>query len=584
MMKQKITKVNWTILLFSFLLEIGLINIMLVTKLDISIYNEIYNLKKVNAVCIGVDFIFIFYMLDFAINWKKSKDILKTGKADVNFKIVKNFFIVEMVKMILVIISLQVTIDSRKSSYTAIYIVFLIVIFSYYILYMLLPKKENLSRKIKKLQKRNKDLKFILIEGNILPSSFDIEKHPEYKISKNHLYMNTKRDLPKIKNKNQIQYILENTIAKIYEIENANDDMIIQKYKTEKIKNIQMYHVMAIKNEFKVGVGKEINGINSIKICDINSAIEYTENLFIIREKDKISKIRYNIAVMTVNIMKRLEKDKFKKNEKLNDKYIKELNLIYQYKFNNRINEKLEIIPKEKFLFELYKKSYLHTSAYQSILEMFNYITVMGKFIEYYLYVKNNPGFKSDDIYSSIIGDNPTIWNYQIIVNVCKKNQDVLYKNIREKKIKLSDDEKILLQTYLSYLLNINIEGEEITFDGIANTFIQFRNKVEAHGIISDENVYANWNLTRFFVNIYSKIFEILEFECIYDVDKNEVKVGYKNEEKVNLSKYVIMRYNGIYFIKDVEKELDKQLNKTRLKYMSYINYLTGETEIIEKV
>lgn len=584
MMKQKITKVNWTILLFSFLLEIGLVNIMLVAKLDISIYNEVYNLKKVNAVCIGVDFIFIFYMLDFAMNWKKSKDILKTGKADVNFKIVKNFFIVEIVKMILVIISLQLTIDSRKSSYTAIYIVFLIVIFSYYILYMLLPKKENLSRKIKKLQKRNKDLKFILIEGNILPSSFDIEKHTEYKILRNHLYINTKRDLPKIKNEKQIQYILENTIAKIYEIENADNNVIIQKYKTEKIKNIQMHHIMAIKNEFKAETSKEINGINSIKICDINSAIEYTENLFIIREKDRISKIRYNMAVMIANIIKKVEKDKLKKDEKLNDRYIKELNLIYQYKFNNRMNEKLEIIPKEKFLFELYKKAYLHTSAYQSILEMFNYITVMGKFIEYYLYAKNNPIFKADDIYSSIIGDNPTVWNYQIIANVCKKKQDILYKNIREKKIKLSDDDKILLQTYLSYLLNINIEGQEITFDGIADTFIQFRNKVEAHGIISDENVYANWNLTRFFVDIYSKIFEILEFECIYDIDRSEVKVGYKNEEKVNLGKYIIMISNEIYFIKDVKQELDKKSGKTRLKYISYINYLTGETKIIEKV
>lgn len=584
MMKQKITKVNWTILLFSFLLELVLANVMLVTKLDISIYNEVYNLKKVNGVCIGFDLIFIFYMLDFAINWKKNKDILKKGKSDVNFKIVKSFFILELVKMILVKISLQVSIDNRKSGSIAVYTVFLIVIVSYYILYMLLPKKENLSRKIRRLQKRSKDLKFILIEGDILPSSFDIEKHIDYKISRNHLYINIKRDLSKIKDEDLRQYILKNTIAKIYEIENVDNNIIMQKYKTEQIKNIQMYHVMAIKNESKIEISKEINGMNSIKICDINSAIEYTENLFIISEKDKVSKIRYNIAIMRANRIEKVEKSKLKKDENLNDKYIKELNLIYQYKFNNRMNEKLEIIPNEKFLFELYKKAYLHTSAYQSILEMFNYITAIGKFIEYYLYAKNNPGFKADDIYSDIIGDNPTIWNYQIIVNVCKKKQDILYKNIRSQKIKLSNDEKVLLQTYLSHLLNINIEGDEITFDGIAETFIQFRNKVEAHGIISDANVYANWNLTNFFLNMYSKIFNILQFECIYDKNTCEVKVGYKDEEKVSLGQYIIMQSDGIYFIKNVKRESNRQLGQISPKYMSYVNYLTGETKIIEKV
>ena len=90
-MKQKITKINWVILLFSFLIEIVALNIVLVAKLDISIYNEMYYWVKVNILCVGIDFVFIFFMLDFADNKKKNKNILKVYKSDVNLKIVKSF-------------------------------------------------------------------------------------------------------------------------------------------------------------------------------------------------------------------------------------------------------------------------------------------------------------------------------------------------------------------------------------------------------------------------------------------------------------------------------------------------------------
>ena len=52
-----------------------------------------------------------------------------------------------------------------------------------------------------------------------------------------------------------------------------------------------------------------------------------------------------------------------------------------------------------------------------------------------------------------IIGDRPSVWTNQILLNIYQQTQDGLYKNIREKKFLLSPEEQILMQ-YLSSLLN----------------------------------------------------------------------------------------------------------------------------------
>ena len=186
----------------------------------------------------------------------------------------------------------------------------------------------------------------------------------------------------------------------------------------------------------------------------------------------------------------------------------------------------------------------------------------MGKMVEYYLYAKNNPKFDKNKIKKAIIGDNPPIWNNHILLNIYKNEENVLYRNLREEKYKLSKEDNLLINVYLSNLLNIEIIGDEVTYDGLMNLFIQFRNKVEAHGIISDANVYAVWNLTCFFANMLNKIFKISELECEYNIYEKSVKIGYGNEEKIDVGKYIVIIDEVMCFIKD--KDL-------------YINYFTGE-------
>ena len=555
-MKQKIEKINWCILIFTFGVEIIFLN-MALKECGVSIYSNPANWIRNIVINISLDIIYILYILDLVNRENKVKNILKTYKKDVNLKFIKNFIILEIIKPIIILGSIGETVFDFKNRYTSIIETYIISIVVFYVLYIVLPKRDNLKRKIKKLkkdvEKGKTDFSFILIDGNYTPSSFNLINIPEYKTAKNNIYINLNKELPEIeKNMPKAkQLIIDNTIAVIHELENAKIQNILEVYEKQTINNIHMYHVMAIKNLKDKPDLTNLEYINSIKICNLEDAVEYTENLFAIDYEDFIKKSRYKKALKYV-----------KKEIKDEEKYMQSLETIYKYKFNNKLKNNIEIIPEEKYIFELYRNALLNSSPYQSILTFFNYITVIGKLVEYYLYAKNNPKYSKNEINRYIIKDNPPIWNNHILLNIYKNPENTLYKNLREKEFEISDDEKILLKFYLSKILNININGDKITYDGLMQLLIDFRNKVEAHGIINDANVYAVWNLTYFFVKMLNKMFKISELECEYDMKNNDVKVGYKGEKKISLGKYVIIQDNFMCFIKEDDK---------------YINYFAGE-------
>ena len=230
----------------------------------------------------------------------------------------------------------------------------------------------------KEILKLRKDVKIILIDGNTLPTSFETDQKETYKIAKNHLYINIEKELPKL-SKQDKEYIKNNTIAIIHELEDNDKTIITEKYNNRYINKINLYDIMAIKNYKSEDISKDITNNGAIKICDLDSAIEFTENLFITSEQENIKKFRVYKAqkkVLQIN-------EKYLKNDLIKGKYLSELNIIYQYNFINRLNAKIEIIPKDNTLFNLYKSAYMYSSAYQSVLAMFDYITAMGKMVEY---------------------------------------------------------------------------------------------------------------------------------------------------------------------------------------------------------
>ena len=143
----------------------------------------------------------------------------------------------------------------------------------------------------KEILKLRKDVKIILIDGNTLPTSFETDQKETYKIAKNHLYINIEKELPKL-SKQDKEYIKNNTIAIIHELEDNDKTIITEKYNNRYINKINLYDIMAIKNYKSEDISKDITNNGAIKICDLDSAIEFTENLFITSEQENIKKFR----------------------------------------------------------------------------------------------------------------------------------------------------------------------------------------------------------------------------------------------------------------------------------------------------
>lgn len=604
--KQKISKNSWLILCVLFIIEILLLNAHLIFDLNVSIYSRSFIFWKVMVEILCVDLCFIIAMIDFAQYQKKPKKIYNLYKNDIETIMLNVFGVIEILKLVLTLCITKKYLSGYSSRYLPFFLIFGLMIIVFVAFNKILLKKDIFSLKLRKLKKQFRkgkvDFKFVLIDGNITPSTFDIERKIEHQSSKDLIYVNIEKELnvANVFTEEEKKIINQNAVAIIHEIKNKKSKENVKVF--DLIKNINTYkmiHIIAAEDISKIELDEYIKTLSFVNICNVNSAIEFTENLFLISKEKKID--RFDLIKTNRKIRKLKSKIKLEKNDltvdetkidltiskKLNesdnfinkDKYIDDLNNIYQNNYNNRLNYNVENLPKDGELMNLYKNAYLNTSPYESILKFFNYITAVCKIVEYYLYAKNNSRFNKDEIFTDIISDNPPVWTNHITLNVYKKKEDTLYANIRKNRFKLNDDEKILLKVYLSKMINSEIIGEDITFTGLTYLFKEFRNKVEAHGIINDGNVYAVWNLTFFFANMLNKMLKVSEIKIEKESknkDKNisentiNISIG-KDNKKVNLGKYILVFDNYLYFIKDTMYLKDRSFKRL------YINYFTGD-------
>lgn len=309
-MKQKIEKINWFILAFMFAVELISLNIVL-NQCDISLYSNPYNWTRTMLIVFVFDIIYILYIFDMLNREKKIKNILFTYKKDANSKFTRNFIFIEIIKLILVLLSTaQVTILSDYSyRYIRIIITFICVTIAFYILHAVMSNRDNIRKKLKKLRKDIKtgktDLNFILIDGKLTPSSFDLVNVPNYKIAGDNLYINLHTDFPDIVKYNEKakDLILNNTIAIIHEL--SSTEKIRETYENPTINNFHMYHIMAIKNLKNIPNKTDWEHINSIKLCDLENDIQFTEGILATEIEDLIKKSKYKRALKSILPQKR---------------------------------------------------------------------------------------------------------------------------------------------------------------------------------------------------------------------------------------------------------------------------------------
>ncbi len=554
---QKISKINKGILFFSFLIEFVLL-VFIMDLASISIYSNVYKLIKVLTICFFIDEMYALYLLDFSKNRKKNKNILKMYKTDVNWVVIKGFFFVELIKYILIIMSeksIQNTFDILRLILLGVFTCFV-----FYGLYLILPKRENLMLKTSRLKigvdSGKTNLRFILIDGDKIPSSFNFRKMAGNKISRKNMYINLNTDFQCLinENKKMKKFILDNTVALIHEVQDGDLDNILRIYKENEINNCHMYHIMAVNNYEETEMPDKVGYVNAIKICDVSYAIDYVENLLSVNIDKKVSRLKY---IATLKKLKFGEKKSDIYVDRNNARYTKKLDTIYKYSFNNNLKYNPEEIPKEEFSFELYRNAILSQSPYEAVEKMLNYITFIGKLIGYYTFAKHNPRFTSTDVYSKITEDDASTWGNQILFNVNEHREDMLYDNIRANEFEINKSEKYLLKYYLSKLLHVEIIGDTVTFEGILDLYIKFKNKVDTQRFINKSNIYCVWRATMFFAEMLNKMLNVSQLQSMFDVYNKEVMVGYGEEEMVKLGKYVTINEGVMCLISKDNRYMD---------------------------
>ena len=553
---QKISKINQILYFLIILLEILILNYYLVTILGVTIGNNTYCFLRVNIVNITFDIAYWFYLLDQSIEKKRPKNILNQYRYDCNHKLISRYFIMIFLKVVVFFLAIGDRIWWEKESYQKLILYYSFLLLIFYSLVFFFPKQENKYRKLKRLKRELKkekiELEIILLEDGLpLPSSLSFEP-TEYEISSNHLYLYQKERLEIEKYYHKKDFLLKNALVLVFSYQKEEEiQKKLQAYKQDHL----MYYIM-LQEENKIKE-KKLEYMDSLLLGKIEDGIPFIESVIATEKSSKIARFTY---WNQFNLYKET-KDSI------------HLNLACKQLFLSRMkrNRKVKI---NTYLFGILEENaYVSNSPYQSILIFLNSITVMSKFVLYYLYQKRT---KQKELVYSLVGDSISIFQENIKKYVEKT--DIIYHNIKEKKIPFNSFETILIKDYFASFLGVKLEGEQLSFFGIMELLRKIRNKVEAHGSISDDNVYIIWCLEEILVKKLKEMLEIEKFH--YMVEEEKVYAWYEGDKKkYGLGEYVVEIDGMICFLHPpyktrYQKEEDKK----------YINYLTGNQSLVPSI
>lgn len=552
----------------------------------INISENIYRYINILWIYIGIDLISYIILVYKEKTKKDNGKILfyKRYKKDVDYYIKKYSFIFEILKVILFIINIrgifqfQNLMDNSKFEIHGIgdkVILFAISQVAFYvflinILYKLNPDNDNViykSKLIKKLLKNKlkKEINIIIVDNENIYSTFQNKIYSNIKLNKKNIYIN-KKDIQQLDSiqrnlilKNVVSYIsLEDNLDKI-----VQDVEIDEKYFYEScgFKNYHNYYIFGIKDDTKEKVlPKELVFNNSVKICKSKFLLQYVEELI----------CKNYIYIPT----------------EIDDKLI--------INFYERAHNDIPNIPKDKFMINLLRNGIVNESPYQSTLILFNYLLYLQKVCEYYV-ISKYPNIKAKESEKS---DGEMDICANMLVHLYKNGKDILYKSLRKDTYRLSENDFDLLHEYFYNILGIDISNgtmnpnnpnifkrkikhnksdrykkkispnKNVSYESLVYMYLQFRNKVQAHGSITEDNVYAIWNLEIIFVKMFNYFLKPNLIDIEY-LENKEIKMKYIGD---NIE--VILGKNMIY----EDKNPIIRVNS------SYVNFFTGEDVIPSKM
>ncbi len=540
--KNKISLVYLITFIILSVVEIICIHFLLGDRLKIYWSTDFLAYLKLYVVSISANLVYFLSVLDTEGNVKreinKKEKPLRSYRKDVNYYFRNRYYFIAILKTI-ILCFLE---TSLKFSFIKLQVV-LCVIFQVSLL--IYQPKENKEYKIKKLKRqlnKNKlDMQIIMFEeesgdknSKCFVSTFDPYHTFRTKVNRQNIYIDYKKDFenivksfPKNKQESIRKQLLKNVVVYIKRAKSQDSKEFLDFWQECKKQNWDLpnnYLVLTFDNIKKIYVPNEVSYISALKMCKTEKYVEFVEDLvrperkFAFEKKHNIlSKMR--LAIRTYF----MKKEKiFKSEEEKQAYYTKNLQRICKEKYNMRLTKLTKTMPNNEDLRIMYKNVFLQDSIHQSYMILLNYISMLHQIVAYYLYAKNNQNFDCYSLNKKIIDDNYIKYADIILKNV--KNIDEIYRNIKELEYYLPKEKRELLDIYVSKLLSrdFDIADGNVDYGGMVYLTACIRNKIQAHGTISDENAYLFWNVCYELAEFFNKVFKVWDLSV--NVLENDIK------------------------------------------------------------
>lgn len=140
-----------------------------------------------------------------------------------------------------------------------------------------------------------------------------------------------------------------------------------------------------------------------------------------------------------------------------------------------------------------------------------------------------------------------------------------------ERTVKMELLEQNMLQQ-LENLLYINFEGDELDFTGLLGAVTLVRNKVVAHGVMSDENTGIVWAFVVYAALLVTDYLEMDQFSVVGE--QGNYRIGY-GSSLYDAGIYLFSQNEDVCILSSINQ--NKKKNKTRV---TYTNFFSGEVII----
>ena len=579
--KNKITYINKLCFIIFSVIEIVCLVYIIRNKLGIYFSSRPLIYYKFGLITIGFDIIFVLICLDIKRRKIKNENIFKNYKYEINNNAKKIYCALLAIKgIILSLIENEITIYILE--------VEIFLILGFIIIQFLKKEKEEKTKKIKKfykqLKSKNKEIKYniILFEDNLneINSTFETEYMPNIKISDKNFYIRYKKEWSFILKKfpEKKEELLKHIVVFLKTNKKQDEREILkfrEYYKKEGLNLINNYNIFTFEDIEGVKKPEEVENIDSLKICKKSECNQYVEEL-LKNNKRFFFQIEGRIEYKIEEILKKLfiKKEYWYSDKESIEKEIRNLEWISKKFYDNRLTNVPKIIPKEEDLFELYKNSFVQKSIYQAAFILLNYINCIHQEVTYYIFAKNSEEFDKEKINARIVLDEYD--TFALRLNEYTKEEDLIYKNIKEKEYEIDKEFKGLLKLYLSDLINNRVEGDKMTYIGAVEIMSMIRNKIQAHGSIEQKNILLFWRLIYKFTEFFNKVLEIDKFES--KKENGKIYFRYNNEETfINLGNYIKLDEENNVFIAKSADSSRKESNDLKPNKIRYVNYLIGK-------